>query len=152
MDHTPPVGWFLLYIPPPQRGEFERCGKMGRLDRVMHHCDLQKLGDQYQGDGTARPSWDQRAVGSRPEQFAARNNIEKYTAHEVMNSLRGLSVVVWDISQTLPEGDERTDLLYVADRISMLVGVLEERVRTRNHDDYNDKHQKSSRRGSRGGS
>ena len=132
---------------------------MGRLDKVIRYCDLKEKASKYEGDGSARPSWDMRAMNARPDQFGARSNIHTYTAHEVLNSLRGLSVVLVDIAFTLQaerEGrgddvvsDNETDLRYVADKIQVLCVVLEERVRTRNADDYNDKRPKD-RRGSRG--
>lgn len=100
-----------------------------------------------------------RAVNARPDQFGARSKIDNYTAHELLNSLRGLSVVLVDIALTIAaerEGrgddvvsDNEVDLRYVADKIQVLCVVLEERVRTRNADEYNDKRPKD-RRGSRG--
>lgn len=157
---TPPrVGCISFYIPPPQRDQFQGCGKMGRLDRAMRHCRLSEEGSRYEGDGSARPSWDMRAVNARPDQFGARSKIDNYTAHELLNSLRGLSVVLVDIALTIAaerEGrgddvvsDNEVDLRYVADKIQVLCVVLEERVRTRNADEYNDKRPKD-RRGSRG--
>ena len=110
---------------------------MGRLDRAIRHCKLRK-GAESPGelplDSAHRPraSWNQRAMNSRPEQFGATNKIDSYTSHELLFSLRGLSVVLKEIVHDGGiVGDERVDLLYVADRINLFTKKLEERIRTR---------------------
>ena len=134
---------------------------MGRLDRVIRHCKLReeaeapselkpkppasrskkKAASVPVGDcGSARPSWDQRAVNSRPEQYGATNRIDDYSAHELLFSLRGLSCILEDIARCDDvSADNVQDLLYVAGRIGLLTVKLEERIRTRNVSEYGDK-------------
>ena len=117
---------------------------MGRLDNALKHCGVEQpssgkrikraeLGSpsKLKFWEVARPSWDERPYTTKPEHYAVTNNIKDYSATELMVALRGTAVVVREIADDINvEGDNETDLKYVAGRIDLLVVSLEEKIRT----------------------
>ena len=118
---------------------------MGRLDKAIQHCKGQvpdrgkrikraRLGSvKLRFWEVDRPSWDERPYTTKPEHYAVTNNIKDYSAVELLVALRGTAVVVREIADDINvEGDNETDLKYVAGRIDLLVVSLEEKIRTVN--------------------
>lgn len=118
---------------------------MGRLDNVIRHCNgrVPDLGKRITRTRLGkvdlkfwevpRPSWDDRPYTTKPEHYAVTNNIDKFSAVELMVSMRGLAVVLREIADdTDIRGDNEKDLKYVAGRLDLLVVTLEEKVRTVN--------------------
>ena len=116
---------------------------MGRLDKAIQHCKGQvpdrgkrikraRLGSvKLRFWEVDRPSWDERPYTTKPEHYAVTNNIKDYSAVELLVALRGTAVVVREIADDINvEGDNETDLKYVAGRIDLLVVSLEEKIRT----------------------
>ena len=69
-----------------------------------------------------RPSWDARCGPPTNESIAASS------APRLVVSLRGYAMVLRDIAEFL-EGDEKRDVLYVADRLDLTVPALERKIR-----------------------
>lgn len=114
---------------------------MGRLDKALKHCGIvQPKGKRIKRTRLGkvdlkfwevpRPSWDDRPYAKK-EQYSVTNNIEKFSAVELMVALRGAAVVVREIADDVDiHGDNEKDLKYVAGRIDLLVVTLEQKVRT----------------------
>tara|TARA_R110002020_G_scaffold60572_1_gene163954 strand:+ start:1400 stop:1693 length:294 start_codon:yes stop_codon:yes gene_type:complete len=72
-------------------------------------------------------SWNLRDL--RNGCHTSRESIEQQTAHRLIVSFRGYAAVLKEVASELPDGDEKMDILYVADRIDRTVPALEEAVR-----------------------
>ena len=116
---------------------------MGRLDNALKHCDGKQPSRGKRIKRTRlgkvdlkfwevpRPSWDDRPYTTKAEHYAVTNNIDKFSAVELMVSMRGLAVVLREIADDVDiQGDNEKDIKYVASRIDLLVVTLEEKVRT----------------------
>lgn len=115
---------------------------MGRLDKAIQHCKGQvpSLGKRIKRTRLGkvdlkfwevpRPSWDDRPY-AKAEQYSVTNNIDKFSAVELMVSMRGLAVVLREIADDVDiQGNNEKDLKYVAGRLDLLVVTLEQKVRT----------------------
>lgn len=76
-----------------------------------------------------RPSWDGRDTFGHAVSPTVREALETMSAHRLVVSFVGYAAVLKDIAECLAEGDEKTDVLYVADRIERTVPALEEAMR-----------------------
>ncbi len=71
-----------------------------------------------------RASWHAAKNGRVP----GREALERMTTHRLIVGLRGYAAILRDVAGSLDESKERTDILFVADRLSRSVPELEERV------------------------
>jgi len=74
-----------------------------------------------------KPSWDLR--DPRVNSHSLKDALERQTAHRLIVSLRGYAIILKDISKSMPDGDEKTDVLYVAGRLERTIPALEEAIR-----------------------
>lgn len=76
----------------------------------------------------SRSSWNKR----RGKVSNSTVDVSRYTEVELLNGIRGLSVIIRDIVHAPEESaDDDSNLLYVADRLDYLLVAYEERVRSR---------------------
>lgn len=84
------------------------------------------------------PSWNHRPQEYCSKNHSSSHNISGYSAHDLLGGARGLSVVLLDIAESGEmDGIARQDLLYVSERLTLIMCELEHRLRTR--DEYNAK-------------
>ena len=92
------------------------------------------------------PSWNHRPQAYRSEQHSSSHNIDGYSAHDLLGGARGLAIVLQEIAKSDDmNGIDSQDLMYVSERLTLIMCELEHRLRTR--DEYNAK--PSLRKGAR---
>ena len=57
-----------------------------------------------------------------------REALEKIDTHRLVVGLRGYSAILRDVAELLEDSDEKTDILFVADRLERSVPEFEKRI------------------------